>query len=112
MNIVPGSWPKRGSKYKNQATEVAGIKFDSKHEASRYRMLKILETAEKISDLKLQVRYKLDVNGYHICDYIADFTYKDEGLLIVEDAKGYKTDIYSLKKKLMLACYGIAIKET
>ena len=112
MNIVPGSWPKRGSKYKNQATEVAGIKFDSKREASRYRQLRLLEIAGKISDLKLQVRYKLDVNTFHVCDYIADFTYIDGDSLIVEDAKGYKTDIYSLKKKLMLACHGIAIKET
>lgn len=44
--------------------------------------------------------------------YIADFTYRDsEGNFIVEDAKGFRTDVYKIKKKLMLWRYGIEIRE-
>lgn len=44
--------------------------------------------------------------------YIADFTYRDsEGNFIVEDAKGFRTDVYKIKKKLMLWRFGIEIKE-
>jgi hypothetical protein len=31
---------------------------------------------------------------------------------IVEDSKGVRTPVYKLKKKLMLACHGIEIRET
>jgi hypothetical protein len=47
------------------------------------------------------------------CSYIADFVYHDvkSGNLIVEDAKGFKTEKYIIKKKLMLWVHGIRIKE-
>ena len=45
-------------------------------------------------------------------NYIADFTYNDEnGLRVVEDAKGMKTKEYIIKRKLMLHIHGIRIKE-
>lgn len=45
--------------------------------------------------------------------YIADFTYNDlNGQLIVEDAKGVKTPVYRLKRRMMAEKYGIEIKET
>ncbi|MFR5079104.1 MAG: DUF1064 domain-containing protein [[Clostridium] innocuum] len=45
--------------------------------------------------------------------YIADFTYNDRnGQLIVEDAKGVKTPVYRLKRRLMAELKGIEIKET
>ena len=45
--------------------------------------------------------------------YIADFSYFDcdSGQITVEDAKGFKTPEYRLKKKLMLWIHGIRIKE-
>lgn len=46
------------------------------------------------------------------CEYVADFVYKDgHGRTVVEDAKGYRTDVYKLKKKLMLYVHGIEIME-
>ena len=43
----------------------------------------------------------------------ADFTYNDlNGQLIVEDAKGVKTPVYRLKRRMMAEKYGIEIKET
>ena len=45
--------------------------------------------------------------------YIADFTYNDKnGQLIVEDAKGVKTPVYRLKRRMMAERYDIEIKET
>jgi hypothetical protein len=43
---------------------------------------------------------------------VADFTYMEDGKLVVEDCKGFKTDVYKIKKKLMLWVHGIRIKET
>ena len=43
---------------------------------------------------------------------MADFTYYENGEYVVEDCKGYRTDTYKLKKKLMLWVHGIRIKET
>jgi hypothetical protein len=101
------------SKYGNQKTVVDGIKFASKKEAKRYETLKVLASTLAIYELRLQVRFSLAVNGLHICDYIADFSYKDSaGKQYVEDCKGYKTDVYKLKRQLMKACFGIEVRET
>jgi hypothetical protein len=103
---------KKYGKYGVYHPVIDGIKFQSKKEADRYGMLKLLQRAGKISDLKLQVSFALDVHGTHICNYIADFTYLDRSGFVVEDVKGVKTRVYNIKKKLMLALYNIKIKET
>jgi hypothetical protein len=93
---------------------VDGIKFASKKEASRYRQLVLLEKAKAIQDLKLQVAFPLIRRsrwGREI-KYVADFTYYEDGVLVVEDTKGFRTDVYKLKKRLMGELYGIEIRET
>lgn len=104
---------KKGSKYGAKKTEVDGITFDSGQEASRYTDLKLLEKLGEISELELQVCYSLDVNGQHICKYYADFVYFDniKKIKVVEDVKGFRTKEFILKKKLMLAVYGIDVFE-
>jgi hypothetical protein len=104
--------PEPELKYKNKFTVVDGIKFRSRREANRYSELQLLVRAGKISDLRMQVRYPLEVNGLLICYYASDFTYMEGGKLIVEDAKGHITPLYVIKKKMMAAQYGIEIKET
>ena len=44
--------------------------------------------------------------------YIADFVYHEGKKEIVEDVKGYQTDVYKLKKRLMWVVHGIEIRET
>lgn len=101
------------SKFGNQRTEEDGINFASKREAKRYQDLKLMERAGEISGLNLQVKMPVTMNGVHICFYIADFAYSDkQGNAIVEDCKGFRTDVYKLKKKLVEAQYGIEIIET
>lgn len=103
--------PKR-SKFGNKSAVVNGIKFHSRKEATRYKILIALEGAGAIQDLKLQPRFRLKVNGEIICTYVADFQYVQCGKTIVEDVKGFRTREYILKKKLVKALLGISIKET
>lgn len=91
-----------------------GQVFDSVKEYHRWGCLRLLERAGEIKDLKRQVKFELipKQEGERACNYIADFTYMENGKLVVEDCKGFKTDVYKIKKKLMLMEHGIRIRET
>lgn len=102
----------KANKYRNRKTVVDGLTFDSAREAQRYFELKILQRNGLISDLRRQVKYSLEVNGKKVCDYIADFVYVRDGAEIVEDSKGFRTEVYILKRKLMAAVWNIKILET
>ena len=103
---------KRTNKYSAKKKALDGINFDSRKEARRYRELTLLSAAGELKDLKLQVPFVISVNGKKVCTYMADFTYTDKaGKFVVEDAKGFKTPIYRLKKKLVEACHSVEIKE-
>lgn len=109
------------NKYKNKKIIYNGIKFDSKKEAKRYTELKLLQKAGAIKELELQKKFELQpkyINnkGEHIraITYIADFYYYDnqKQCYIVEDTKGYRTEVYKLKKKLFEYVYpNLTIKE-
>lgn len=106
------------SKYGNKKVVLDGHIFDSQREANRYAELKLLERAGEISNLRLQVPFELipaqrKRNGKveRSCKYIADFVYYRRGIWVVEDAKGDRTDVYIIKRKLMLEKYGIEIEE-
>lgn len=99
------------SKYHNKITIVDNIKFASIREAERYKYLKPLSAAGLIKDLRLQPRFVLIVEKIKICTYVADFEYWLDDQHIVEDVKGMKTPVYRLKKKLLLAVYGIDVAE-
>lgn len=99
-------------KYRNVKTIVDGIKFDSKKEAGRYQVLRLLERTGQVSDLKLQPTFLIAVNGHKVCKYKADFAYRQDGADVVEDVKGIKTPTYRLKAKLLKAVHGITILET
>jgi len=92
-------------------TEVDGHLFPSQHEADRYRELRALEQAGAIEDLRLQFRLPLEVQGVLIAHYVADFTYRENGHLVVQDAKGFRTEVYRLKRKLFEALYAMRIQE-
>lgn len=98
-----------------KVTASDGQKFDSVKEYHRWGCLKLLERAGKIKDLKRQVSYELIPKqaGERACSYVADFVYLDaDGNTVVEDCKGFKTEGYKIKRKLMLWVYGIRIRET
>lgn len=105
----------RKNKYGNRKVVVDGITFDSRKEANRYQELKLLERAGKIHDLQMQVPFELipKQDGERSCRYVADFVYTDAETdqKVVEDTKGVRTDVYKIKRKLMLFNYGIKIRE-
>lgn len=107
-------------KYGNRKTEIDGILFDSKHEATRWIELRYMERARLIKNLRRQVPFVLipaqRIDGKLVerdCRYIADFVYEENGRTVVEDAKSpaTRTPEYKIKRKLMLERYGIEIKE-
>lgn len=107
-------------KYHNKKVVRDGEKYDSRKEYLRHCELKYLEKGGYISDLRRQVKYVLipsqKENGKCIereCSYYADFVYLDNetGETVVEDVKGMRTEVYKLKRKLMLWVHHIRIKE-
>lgn len=116
-DVFPGG----ESKYHNRKIRIDGELFDSKKEACRWQELKLLERAGEIRELRRQVPFVViptqkDKDGKVIereVKYVADFTYCEKGSLrtTVEDVKGLKTDVYKIKRKLMLYRNGIRIKE-
>lgn len=100
------------SKYNSIKATIDGITFDSRKEANYYCELKMLRMAGVVKDFDMQVPFTL-LDGYKRkgkavrgIKYYADFvvTYVD-GHKEVVDVKGVRTDVYKLKKKLLLAKY-------
>lgn len=106
------------SKYNNRKIRVGGEVFDSKREYNRWCELRLLERSGIIQNLQRQVKFRLidsqktPERTERPCDYIADFVYYENGKRVVEDCKGMRTDVYKIKRKLMLERYNISIKET
>lgn len=94
------------SKYNNRKIIIDNIKFDSEMEGNRYLQLKLLERANKITNLQLQPRFLLQEsfkkNGkaYRKMEYIADFQYEENGQTVVEDVKGKETEVFKIKRKM------------
>ena len=111
------------SKYGNRRTTVDGVTYDSAKEARRGAELRLMERAGLIRDLRRQVRFCLvpTIEGegrkvrQRAAYYVADFEYwekvGDKWRHVVEDVKGVRTDVYKLKKKIMLWRYGIEVRE-
>lgn len=121
------------SKYRNKVVYAQGKRFDSIKERDRFFFLQDAQRRGEIMNLRCQVSFDLDVNGEHICRYVADFVYEKscmdltagavnsvnrtgrftKGKTVVEDvkARATKTDTYRLKNKLMKAVHGVEIRE-
>lgn len=107
------------TKYHSRRTTIDGMTFDSIKEAKRYRDLSLLQRAGEISDLRTQVKYTLvpsqkkpSGGTERPVTYTADFVYKDkDGKEVVEDAKGVRTQQYTIRRKLMLERHRIEVKE-
>jgi len=94
-------------KYNNKRIEIDGYQFDSKLEADFYQRLKPLVKSGKIKELKIHPRYLLQEgftkNGKHYQPiyYIADFeVLYDDGVTVIYDTKGMRTEVYKIKRKL------------
>lgn len=102
------------SKYKNRKVSIGGHTFASAKEARRWQELVLLERSGQISELRLQPRYKLVVEGFKVCDYVGDYSYLENGEEVTEDVKSPYTrtlPVYRLKFKLFKALMGREIRE-
>lgn len=96
-------------KYHNRKVVIDGITFDSQREGDYYCELKMLRMAGEVIDFERQVTFELQPKFKHFgkteraIKYIADFVvhYKD-GRTVVVDVKGDKTDVYRIKRKMLL----------
>ena len=92
----------------------------AKRNGRYYQQLKLMERQGLIKDIKLQVKFELQAKynknnkTIRAINYIADFTYFDvnKGKTIIVDTKGYRTEVYKLKKKIFEYVYpDLEIKE-
>ena len=113
---------KKKPKYGNASVVIDGLEFDSQKEKRRYEELLDLQRLGLIQDLKTQVafvllesvKFKYETKRKCAVRYIADFTYMQDGQLVVEDVKSKATKklaVYRLKKHLMMSVHGIEVVE-
>jgi len=96
------------SKYHNSRPTVSEIVFDSAAEAERYLALKDMAKCGEITDLVLQPAYEVlpsfscQGKHHHSITYRPDFGYTESstGKRVVEDVKGFATDVFKIKAKM------------
>ena len=87
-------------------TTYKGIKYHSKKEAEYAKKLDLLVKAKKISSWTRQIPYPLVVNGKKIANYIMDFeVVTNDGTRQLIEVKGYETQVWKIKWKLIQALY-------
>ena len=101
---------RRPQKYGAVAVVTEEGRFASQREYRHWCVTKLRERAGEIRDPKRQVPFSLDINGIHICDYIADEVFFEGGKRVVVDVKGVKTPEFKLKAKLMMALLNIEVR--
>ena len=100
----------------NKPIVIDGIKFHSTKEGKRYLELRAMEEKGEISLLRRQyplILIEKSKYGRQI-KYVADFTYLQNGIVVVEDVKSpytAKNPIYRLKKRMVAEKYDVVIKE-
>lgn len=114
----------RRNKYGNVKVKVGKFEFDSKAEAAMYTELKALVRKGRIVGLQLQPEFELlprivlaDGKVQRPITYTADFLFYDSklGRRRVIDCKGWKTQVYKLKKKMFNAKFAgenLVLEET
>lgn len=96
------------SKYGANKVEIDGIKFDSKKEAEYYNELKVRLTAKEIKGFCRQAEFILAPNLRYKADFIV---FNNDGSVDVVDVKGFKTDVYKIKKKVFEDKFDLKIIE-
>ena len=102
----------RRNKYNAKATVVDGIRFDSKGEAHHWCKLRMMEKSGLIRKLERQVRFPIVVDGQKVGRraYVADFSYYTDKGRVVENFKGFDTDMSKFKRELVKAIYSVDVQ--
>lgn len=98
-------------KYHNKKINSPDGTFDSKYEYEEWCRLKLLERGGVIRNLMRQVPYILiptirtSAGTLKQITYYADFVYEEKGIVYMVDTKGYETETYKIKKRLLINQY-------
>lgn len=96
-------------KYHAIQKKVDGISFASKKEAKRYEDLKLLQRSGEVVFFLRQTPFHLPGNTKYVCDFTIFWS---DGRVTFNEVKGYRTQNYLLKRKLVESLYPIKIEET
>ena len=102
---------------------VDGIVFRSVTEAEAYAGFRALERRGTISKLQYEPEFRFFVNDIYVGSYKPDFVFHDhDGKVKVIEVKGFKKSPktgkllprvdrdFSLRRNLMLACFGLEVE--
>ena len=95
-------------KYHNKKIKTEDGTFDSKYEYEEWCRLKLLERGGAIRNLMRQVPYVLiptirtTAGTLKQITYYADFVYEENGIVCMVDTKGFETETYKIKKRLLI----------
>ena len=115
-------WCVKRAKYGNRKIENEDGKFDSQKEYLRFKELQLLQRSGAISELSRQAVFVLDESVKFDSEprakpairYMADFSYIENGKLVIEDVKSKITKenpVYRIKKHLLKSVHNIEIVE-
>lgn len=109
-----------------ERTSSDGVVFDSKAELRRWEELRLLQRAGKISGLRRQLVFLIEIDGRPVkirsrgfpngrpCKYTADFAYTDiaAGKRVWEEHKGVDSAESRLRRAIVEALYNVEIVVT
>ena len=94
------------TKYNSKKIIIDDIKFMSKLEANCYVFLKpLFPSLELQPKYLLQSKFTRSGKAMREINYIADFKFNLNGYSIVIDSKGMETEVFKIKRKLLLYKY-------
>ena len=97
-----------GHKFKAKPQTLDGIRFASKKEMRHYCDLQKLQALGEIVFFLRQVPLPIPGGIKYVCDFVVFWA---KGDVTFEDVKGFKTDLYKVKKKLVEHHYPLKIIE-
>ena len=126
IKLMPWKNYNNRNKYGNHQVTVDGVRYDSKDESLRHAFLKILEQAGDITNLRYHVNFELipaitreeivhlktkdkvvtktvQTERYYEADFV--YTVTKTGEEVVEDFKGFETDLFRFKAALFFYIY-------
>jgi hypothetical protein len=114
MEKLGGKLPKqkKPNKYNAQPCVIDGIKFASKLEAGRYCVLLDRQKRGEISHLEVHPCFDFILNGTpllmengRVAHYTADFGFRENGKMVIEEDKGYAARDWPIRRALFKHCY-------
>ena len=94
------------TKYGSKSVHYNGRKYDSRLEGGFAMWLDSLLATGKLKSVTPQYKIDLTVNGHHIANHFVDFfVILPNGQPRFVEAKGFETDTWRMKRKLVEALY-------